>query len=176
VLAELAKLAFANFADCLSVDDDGAVDFDLAKLDRDQVAAIREISVEYADTPDGAPRKIKRLQVRMFDKRQALADLARHLGLVAGQPAKSGAKQAVAEVPVEDVPIVPMNNVEYEKALVDVFATFANANVDLPDLLQKAVAESKVRISPHATPLSQQETITSAMARLKKLMKAPLEP
>ena len=72
VLRELAKLAFANMEDYTKVGEDGqrgAVD--LSSLTRDQMAAVNEISYDAAG----------RLKFKLADKRAALVDLGKHLGL-----------------------------------------------------------------------------------------------
>jgi phage terminase small subunit len=92
VLAELARMAFANVHDFLATDEEGHAD--LRTLTRDQAAAIEEVVIEFADVREvktggeasndkGDARKVKRLRFKLADKRAALVDLARHLGLFA---------------------------------------------------------------------------------------------
>jgi phage terminase small subunit len=112
VLAELARMAFANVHEFLTVDEEGRAD--LRSLTRDQAAAIEEVVIEFADAREvktggkvrksagdgregeagnnaddannsdkGDARKVKRLRFKLADKRAALVDLARHLGLFA---------------------------------------------------------------------------------------------
>lgn len=82
VVAELAKIAFANMADYLSIKadgkDKGQATIDLSKLSRDQFAAIGEITIEDIET---GRRTGKRTRFKLLDKRQALVDLGKHLGL-----------------------------------------------------------------------------------------------
>jgi len=81
VLAELARIAFANMLDYVRVNADGSVEVDLAHIDRDKGAAIQEVLV----MPAGAARKgearATRVRLKLADKRAALTDLGRHFGL-----------------------------------------------------------------------------------------------
>lgn len=89
VVAELAKLGFANMSDYMRVDSDGAPRLDFARLTRDQAAALTEITVEEFVTATGeldeddkpimAP--VRKTKFKLADKRAALCDLGRHLGI-----------------------------------------------------------------------------------------------
>lgn len=75
VISELAKIGFSNIAEFYAVGEAGHVELDRAALrDTRKTAAISQI--EIAETQDGQVVKIK-----LFDKRAALGDLGRHLGL-----------------------------------------------------------------------------------------------
>lgn len=80
VLAELARIAFANPLDYLRIEPDGLCRIDLSNLDRDKAAAIDEIIVDHAEGRDGVTR-VKRVRLKMADKRGALVDLGKHQGL-----------------------------------------------------------------------------------------------
>ena len=56
ILTELARIAFANMLDYLRVGDDGHVEVDLSRLNRDKAAAIQEVVVDY----DAEPRTTTR--------------------------------------------------------------------------------------------------------------------
>lgn len=71
VLAELALLGFSNMDDFASVDGKGSPALDLSKLNRSQWAAVNQIKVD----DDGA------VTLKLYDKRAALVDLGKHLGL-----------------------------------------------------------------------------------------------
>ena len=77
VLAELAKIAFANMLDYLRPGADGYFDVDLARIDRDLGAAIQEVVV----TPARGAGETPRIRFKLADKRAALFDLGRHFGL-----------------------------------------------------------------------------------------------
>ncbi len=82
VLAELKKLGFANMADYIEVQSDGTAAIDLSKLDRDQAAAITEVVVdEYTEGRGDDARQVKRIRFKLADKRGALVDMGKHLGM-----------------------------------------------------------------------------------------------
>lgn len=75
ITAELAKIAFANAADYVSIADDGQVVVDFTGVDRDQMAAIESVDSETMQTRDG-PTVLK-TRFKMRDKQKALMDLAK---------------------------------------------------------------------------------------------------
>lgn len=110
VIAELGKLAFSNMLDYLAIDEHGAPRIDLTALSREHGSAIQSITVDYyraprprksrAKTPapraaapiepapgDGDPQasaamgSVRRVRITLADKRSALVELARHLGM-----------------------------------------------------------------------------------------------
>jgi hypothetical protein len=82
VVGELARIGFANIQDYLTIGPDGEPHFDYAKIERDQAAALQEIVIEeFKDGRDGEGRKVRRIRFKLADKRAALVDLGRHLGL-----------------------------------------------------------------------------------------------
>lgn len=82
VLAELAKIAFANPMDFGSVDGEGQFGIDLTRASRDQFAAISEITTRQVKEGRGEDARVGReTKIKLADKRAALVDLGRHLGL-----------------------------------------------------------------------------------------------
>jgi phage terminase small subunit len=82
VVRELAKLGLANMDDYMTVQTDGSAVLDLGDTSRDQRAAIQELVVdEYTDGKGDAARDVKRTRIKLHDKRGALVDLGRHLGI-----------------------------------------------------------------------------------------------
>lgn len=82
VLGELAKIGFANMADYMRVGPDGDPCLDFSALTRDQSAALIEVTVE--DFKDGRgedARDVRRVKFKLADKKGALVDLGKHLGL-----------------------------------------------------------------------------------------------
>jgi len=75
VLEELAKIGFANAGDMIELDADGKTTVDLSKLTKDQKAAIAEIQI---DTDKKGKQRVK---VKLHDKRGALMDIGKHLGM-----------------------------------------------------------------------------------------------
>jgi phage terminase small subunit len=82
VVAELAKIGFANMADYMKAGPDGDPYLDFSAISRDQAAALVEVTVE--DFKDGRgedARDVRRVKFKLADKRAALVDLGKHLGL-----------------------------------------------------------------------------------------------
>lgn len=85
VVTELARIGFANMLDYMSVGADGDLIVDLSALDRERAAAIAEVTVE--DFKDGRAkdaRDIRRVKFKLLDKRAALVDIGKHLGMFGG--------------------------------------------------------------------------------------------
>jgi phage terminase small subunit len=84
---ELAAVGFANILDYVDIDPDTgeAKTKKLGDLTRDQAAAIQEYSlmpVEEVDKETGETRTVKVLsKIRLFDKRSALVDLGKTIGM-----------------------------------------------------------------------------------------------
>lgn len=82
VVKELAKLGFYNMADFMTVDQDGYPHADLSNLTRDQSAALVEFAVdEYYEGSGEELRQVKKIKFKLADKRAALVDLGKHLGM-----------------------------------------------------------------------------------------------
>lgn len=82
VIAELAKVGFSNMLDYVTVQDGGDAYVDLSALSRDQAAAIQEITVEdFKDGRGDEARDVRRVKFKLLDKRAALVDIGRHLGM-----------------------------------------------------------------------------------------------
>lgn len=82
VLRELAKIGFANMSDYMRTGLDGDPVLDFSNLSRDQAAALSEVTVE--DFKDGRgedSRDVRRVKFKLADKRAALVDIGRHLGM-----------------------------------------------------------------------------------------------
>jgi phage terminase small subunit len=82
VIAELAKMAFANMADYMTVAPDGSAYMDLTRLTRDQAAAIQELNSETYLEKDGDEYKpVKKSRIKLSEKRGNLELLGKHLGM-----------------------------------------------------------------------------------------------
>lgn len=82
VLGELAKLGFSNMLDYIRVTDDGDPIVDFSRLDRDTAAAVQEVVVDsYEEGRGEDARTVKRVRFKLAEKRGALVDLGKHLGL-----------------------------------------------------------------------------------------------
>jgi phage terminase small subunit len=82
IVAELAKIGFANMLDFIQVQDGGDAYVDLSNVTRDQAAAIAEVTVEdFMDGRGEDARDVRRVKLKLSDKQGALEKLARHLGM-----------------------------------------------------------------------------------------------
>lgn len=82
VLRELALMGFANLGDYVTPEPDGTARLDLSGLTRDQAAAIRELTSEAVTTGQGAAaRTVRKVKVRLADKKGSLELVGKHLGL-----------------------------------------------------------------------------------------------
>jgi phage terminase small subunit len=82
VIGELARIAFGNAAYLMRVGLDGEVGADLEGCTRDEAAALQEVTVEQLRARRvGKAQRGTRLKIKLADKRAALVDLGKHLGL-----------------------------------------------------------------------------------------------
>lgn len=82
IVKELALLGFSNMLDYIRTTADGDAYVDLADLTREQAAAIQEVVVEeYTEGRGEDARNVKRTKFKLTDKRSALVDLGKHLGM-----------------------------------------------------------------------------------------------
>lgn len=82
VLAELALIGFANMADYMRVGSDGDPVLDFSALSREQAAALAEVTVEdFKEGRGEEARDVRRVKFKLADKKGALVDLGRHLGM-----------------------------------------------------------------------------------------------
>ena len=107
VLQEIAKSAFSNILDYVTVAKDGAAYVDLTKLTREQAAAISEITVDtFIDKTDVIDRDVKRIRLKLNDKTKSLDQLGKHLKLFTDKVEVGGSLLEtlvdMASRPVED--------------------------------------------------------------------------
>jgi phage terminase small subunit len=81
ILAELARIGFANMLDYVQPTAAGDAVVNVSALSRDQAAAIQEVIVDYQAGRGDDGRDVKRVRLKLHDKRAALVDLGKHLGL-----------------------------------------------------------------------------------------------
>lgn len=82
VVTELAKIGFANMLDYMTVGPSGDPVLNFAALTRDQAAALAEVTVEdFVDGRGEDARDVRRVKFKLADKRAALVDVGRHLGM-----------------------------------------------------------------------------------------------
>jgi phage terminase small subunit len=85
VVRELAKLAFSNIQDYMSIGPDGLPALDLSTLDRDQAAAISEVTCEIIRTEgdgEGSRLPVLKAKIKLADKRASLVELGKMLGVL----------------------------------------------------------------------------------------------
>jgi len=81
---------------------DGTAYVDLSDLDRDKAAAISEIVVdEYTEGKGDDARQVKRVRFKLHDKRAALLDIGKHLGMFRERVEVTGTIQTQGTVQVE---------------------------------------------------------------------------
>jgi phage terminase small subunit len=108
VLAELVKIGFANMLDYVRVQEGtGDAYVDLSKMTREQAAAIGEVVVEeYTEGKGESARDVKRVKFKLLDKKGALVDIGRELGMFINRTELGGpgdfAKMTDAELLDED--------------------------------------------------------------------------
>jgi len=78
VLQELAKIAFANMGDYLSVRDDGSICVDLSEITPNQAAGLADLRIDEYTSARG---NIRRTRLRLGPKMRALELLGKHLNL-----------------------------------------------------------------------------------------------
>ena len=82
VVGELALIAFSNTQDYIGATGAGDPFVDLSGLSREQWAAVQEVTVEdFVDGRGKDRRDVRRVKFKLADKRAALVDLGRHLGI-----------------------------------------------------------------------------------------------
>ena len=107
ILRELSKIGFSNMLDYMKVEGPDAF-VDLSTLTRDQAAAIQEVTVEdYKDGRGENARDVRRVKVKLSDKRAALVDMGKHLGMFKQLHEHSG--KDGGPIKIEDR---PMSNIE----------------------------------------------------------------
>ena len=82
VVRELSLIGFSNMSDFIKVQPDGSAYVDLSGLTRDKAAAISEVTSEvYMEGSGEDAKAVKRTKFKLSDKRAALVDLGKHLGM-----------------------------------------------------------------------------------------------
>lgn len=87
ITAELAKLGFSNMLDYVTIGPGGLPFVDLTALNRDKAAAIQEVIIEESmrhETNEAGEKEavpVRKVRFKLADKRAALVDMARHLGM-----------------------------------------------------------------------------------------------
>ncbi len=104
VLKELGLLGFSNMQDFVRITADGDPCVDMSDLTREQAAALSEVVVE--DFKDGRgedARDVRRIKIKLSDKRAALVDVGRHLGMFKDRVELTGAEGGPVEIEFGDL-------------------------------------------------------------------------
>lgn len=96
VVIELAKIGFANMQDYLR---EGFTLHDIQDIPRDQAAAIQEVTIDETVTDDGVT--LRRVKFKLLDKRAALVELGKHLGIFEANNRQKNTADPVATVLAE---------------------------------------------------------------------------
>ena len=82
VILELKRLGFSNMLDFGRVNDEGDLVLDMSTLTREQAAAIQSVDVEtYTEGKGEDARPVKRVRLKLADKKGPLELLGKHLKL-----------------------------------------------------------------------------------------------
>lgn len=82
VLSELALIGFSNMQDYMRAGPQGDPYLDFSNLTREQAAALVEVTVEdFKDGRGEEARDVRRVKFKLADKRAALVDMGKHLGM-----------------------------------------------------------------------------------------------
>ena len=107
IVAELARIGFSNMQDYMRANSDGDPFLDFSNLTRDQAAALAEVTVEvFKDGRGEDARDVRRVKFKLHDKRAALVDLGKHLGMFKERvehTGKDGGPIETKDVPARDV-------------------------------------------------------------------------
>lgn len=98
VTEELSKIGFCNMADYMKSGPDGDPYLDFSAITRDQAAALSEVTVEdFKDGRGADARDVRRVKFKLSDKRAALVDLGKHLGMFKDETRHSGSIHVVID-------------------------------------------------------------------------------
>lgn len=109
VLEELARIGFSNIADYVDTSGDHP-SIRLCDVPRDKLAALSEITTETVferTNSKGAPTEVRRVKIKLWDKKGALVDIGRHLGMFKDRvehTGKDGAPLPAAAVTIFQLP------------------------------------------------------------------------
>ena len=110
----LALLGFANMEDYIRIGANGDPYIDLSELTREQAAAISEVAVDdYMDGRGKDAREVKKVRLKFHDKKGALVEIGKHLGMFIQRHEVSGKDGG----PIEHADLSGMTNEELVERL-----------------------------------------------------------
>jgi phage terminase small subunit len=86
VIAEMARIAFANLQDYAIIDADGQCSINLNEATRDELGGVAVVEIEERTVGTEEPVTVRTSRIKFHDKLKALEGLARHLGLFEDGP------------------------------------------------------------------------------------------
>ncbi len=98
VLNELALIGFADMGDYMALGEDGTARLDWSKLPQGGTRVISEIIQEVVETRSDEAPPIRRTRFKLYDKRAALVDIGKHLGMFAERHQHTGKDGGPIEV------------------------------------------------------------------------------
>lgn len=103
VLTELAKIGFSNMLDYMRAGPDGDPYLDFSALSRDQAAALQEVTVEdFKDGRGEEARDVRKVKFKLADKRAALVDIGKHLGMFVERTENVNINHDVTDEPITE--------------------------------------------------------------------------
>ncbi len=95
VLQELAKIAFANMKDFLTVRTDGSIAVDISQISPIQAAALADLRIDEYTSEQG---HIRRTRLKLASKTRALELLGKHLQLWAERPESADHSRLIEQI------------------------------------------------------------------------------
>jgi phage terminase small subunit len=126
VISELKAMAFTNMMDFMGITSDGDPYVDLSALTRAKAAGLVDFSVDdFMDGRGEDARQVKRIRIKIGDKKGPLIELGKHLGLFRGEGNASSS--------VEDAARLAANSVQHRhEQLVAIADRFRSSVQALP--------------------------------------------
>jgi phage terminase small subunit len=93
VIEELSKIGFSNMLDYVRVNSDGDPVINLTEMTRETAAAVQEITINTRTERGGEEKpdaEVKSVRFKLGDKRAALVDIGKHLGMFKDRVEHSG--------------------------------------------------------------------------------------
>lgn len=106
IVAELARIAFADIGDFVSIDADGSAIVDLGKVPAGGFAAVAEITQDvFTEGRGEAARAVRRTRFKLHDKLAALTKLGQYLRLFSERSEAPAAEESARPETAGDVEI-----------------------------------------------------------------------
>lgn len=110
IAEELAAIGFADMGTYIALQDDGSAVLDWSNLPEGATKVISEITQDVAQERDGVDEEgkpeftpVRKTKFKLYDKRAALVDLGKHLGMFPNRVEHAGTPGQPVEIIVRDV-------------------------------------------------------------------------